>query len=423
MKICATTIVSVNYLAYARVLAQSVATHFPEADFIALVVDRRLPSHARLVEELPFEVVWAEELGLPDLERLAYQFEILELNTCLKPTFLKQLFDRGYDRVIYWDPDIRLYAHPGPIMEALTHASTVLTPHTVKPMMDGRQPSDIDLLRTGCYNLGFVAFRNDPGARALLDWWEDRCLTHGFNDRSLGTFVDQKWMDLAPSYFDAVSILTHRGCNVAYWNLHERRISGDADHLCSENVPLIFFHFSGVSAEFPQKLSKYQTRHELVTGSLLQLMVQDYCRALHECEHHRYAKIPYTFATLTNGVPVSPVMRRALAVVGRTEAQPFDAHSTMQQLLVSLHLAAGKAPTRGRVPQPKTHHAAFNPTDGRVVWFNRLLRILCRIIGVDRLYLVLRYVAFLMRGSNAAAALTDTPFELSNESRQGNIPE
>jgi hypothetical protein len=418
MKTCAVTIISANYLAYARVLADSIHTHFPEADVVALVVDRRLPSLATLADTLPFRVIWAEDLGLPDFERLAYQFDVLELNTCLKPTFLKHLLNHDYDTVVYWDPDIRLLAHPTPILEALELSSIVLTPHTVKPMMDGRRPSDLDLLRAGCHNLGFVALRNDANARAMLDWWEQRCLTYGFNDPSLGTFVDQKWMDLAPSYFDGVSLLKHRGCNVAYWNLHERAVSDATGSLRVGDEPLVFFHFSGVVAESPHVLSKFQNRHELTTGSVVHWLVQDYCRALRQSGHDEYARLAYTFGTLTNGVPLTWLMRRALGAVGQTAAHPFDADSDLQRRLVAARVTAAKPPARGTEPAVRITAANFDSSDRRVVWLNRLLRLLCLVVGVDRLLLILRYMAFLTRGSNFAAVLADVPFDLSHRSSQ-----
>jgi hypothetical protein len=411
MKTCAATIVSANYLAYARVLVQSISAEFPEADVVVLVVDRHLPPLAAVAEALPFEVVWAEDLGLPDFERLAYQFDVLELNTCLKPTFLKRLMDRGYDAVIYWDPDIRLHAHPTPILNALEQASIVLTPHTVQPMMDGHRPSDLDLLRAGSCNLGFIALRNDANARALLDWWEERCLSNGYNDPSLGTFVDQKWLDLAACYFDGVVFLKHRGCNVAYWNLHERTVSKRGETLYVGDHPLVFFHFSGVVAESPDTLSKYQDRHELVSGSVLHTLVQDYCRALRASAHDEYRKIPYSYGTLTNGVPVTGIMRRALGAVGNTEKHPFDAQSALQRVLASSHLAAMTPDERASASAARISSANVDFSDWRLVWLNRSLRMLCRVIGLERLQMFVRYVAFLTRGSNLAAVLTKAPFD------------
>ena len=53
-------------------------------------------------------VAYAQDLGLPDFERLAYKYDVMELSTALKPTFLKRMMAEGFERVVYLDPDIEL---------------------------------------------------------------------------------------------------------------------------------------------------------------------------------------------------------------------------------------------------------------------------------------------------------------------------
>ena len=59
------TIVSANYLAYARVLASSLAEHHPGAPLVVLLVDRVAGRFEPAVE--PFQLLEVEELPtLPD---------------------------------------------------------------------------------------------------------------------------------------------------------------------------------------------------------------------------------------------------------------------------------------------------------------------------------------------------------------------
>jgi hypothetical protein len=197
VKLCFATIVSPNYLAYARVLGDSVAQHAPDAEFRVLIVGRADPQVSAAVNKSGLDVIYANDLGLPDFDHLAYKFDIVEFNTALKPSFLKSLFALGFDRVVYLDPDIRLYSPPAPVVQALDDAQIALIPHALAPVMDGSRPSDIDFLRTGSFNLGFIGLRRGTQTFALLDWWEERCLSQGFNDPGFGTFVDQKWLVLA----------------------------------------------------------------------------------------------------------------------------------------------------------------------------------------------------------------------------------
>src|SRR4051812_21919176 len=99
----ACTIVSLNYLPYARVLCDSFQQFHPDCKFYVLVVDR---SPAVDLSHESFETIFVEELGIPNFLSYAFRYDILELNTNVKPTFLKHLHDRGIDQVIYFDPDI-----------------------------------------------------------------------------------------------------------------------------------------------------------------------------------------------------------------------------------------------------------------------------------------------------------------------------
>jgi hypothetical protein len=322
---------------------------------------------------------------------------------------------RGYDAAIYLDPDIRLFGHPDPVVEALLAASVVLTPHALAPLMDGRRPSDIDLMRNGVFNLGFIAIRRDSIGCALLDWWEDRCLSFGFNDAVEGLFVDQKWLNFAVCYFDRVHVLKHRGCNAAYWNLHERSVSQRDGRWLAGEDPLIFFHFSGVDPSDPSALSRYQNRHALADDTPLAQMVRGYCTALAAAKHPLYGALGYSFARLSDGRPITTLMRRALLCAGLDEAQPFDAESPFQKALV----ARGIAPRSSARPAKSVRVNAFNfdPSDLRVRSVNTMVRMVFRALGMERASLLLRYLTFLSRGSNLAAVLTRRPLVFDHRSR------
>jgi hypothetical protein len=354
-------------------------------------------------------------LDLPDLDRLFYKYDIVELNTALKPTFLKRTFAAGYQQVVYLDPDIRVFAPLDPVLAALRAADIVLTPHALAPAMDGMRPSDVDFLRTGAYNLGFIALKTSAQAAALLDWWESRCLGMGFNDPAFGVFVDQKWMDLVPCYFSSVHVLRHPGCNVAYWNLHERSVTAQpAGGHAVNGEPLVFFHFSGVVPHDPAVLSRHQTRHRLQAGSPLQHLVQEYCSALKEAGHARYRGIPYGFGALDDGTPVTPTMRRALVAVAYDEQQPFGAHSRLQQDL----RAAGITRAGGPPAAKPLNTLTFAPYDRRVRMMNGLLRATRRVIGLERLLALLRYAALLTREAHLPSVLLKRPLALDHRLRR-----
>ena len=412
LKNCAVTIVSGNYLAYARVLGASLAAAEPDFDFRVLIVDRKTPALLKAIRQSGLDATFAEELNLPDLERLFYKYDIVELNTALKPTFLKQTFALGYEHVLYLDPDIRVYAPLTPVLDALQDSSIVLTPHALNPVMDGLRPSDVDFLRTGVYNLGFIGLRASEQTTAMLDWWESRCLGLGFNDTAFGIFVDQKWINLVPCYFSSVHILRHPGCNVAYWNLHERQIEVRVDnHFHVNGSDLIYFHFSGVVPSNPSLLSKHQTRHNLQADSPLSALVQDYCQSLIELGHKQYANFAYGFGSLDDGTYVTPTMRRALLVVPYEEQQPFMADSRLQRELV----ASGITVLGRNVPTRSMNTMTFDAQNIKVRIANHLLRVAKSILGPERLLALLRYAGLMTRESHLVAVLLKRPLRLTHE--------
>ena len=121
-------------IAYARVLAASVRVYAAEAEFRVLVVDQPTPEIVEAVRLSGLHVTFAQDLDLVDFHELAYKFDLVELNTALKPTFLKAMLREGFDAAVYLDPDIELFAAPSPVYDALGEAAIVFTPHALALM-------------------------------------------------------------------------------------------------------------------------------------------------------------------------------------------------------------------------------------------------------------------------------------------------
>ena len=220
----ACTIASNNYLAYAKVWAESMRRHHPEAALYACIVDR--PDTNVAYSELPFETIFVQQLGIPVFENFAFRYDILELNTAVKPYLLSYLRDRlGHRRAFYFDPDIWVASPMPELVEALERHPIVLTPHIAEPLDDDERPQERLLRMAGIYNLGFVGFRLDSSTEKFLAWWSERLYRHCLNDLQQGLFVDQAWMDFAPAFVDRVGILRDPRYNVAYWNLPHRQLS------------------------------------------------------------------------------------------------------------------------------------------------------------------------------------------------------
>lgn len=301
-KHAAITIVSKNYLAFAITLAESYKTHHPDNDFIIVLADR---ADGKIGETIPCgaEVVEITDLKVPDISRFIYRYSIMELNTAIKPYALLSLLEqRGYESILYIDPDIYIYSPLHEVYSALESASIVLIPHMRNPTFDEKLPSDLSIIQSGTYNLGFIGLRKGKSTSALLSWWMEKLYIDCVVDLPRGLFVDQKWIDLVPGLFPDHKILYHPGYNAAYWNLHEREVSFENGRWLANRHPLAFFHFSGYVPYAPTTLSKHQNRHELAQLPHLKKLTDAYASELFRNEYEESSGWTYSFDTLLNGV-------------------------------------------------------------------------------------------------------------------------
>lgn len=402
----ACTIVSPNYLAYARTLSASYLKQHPEHRFFVLIVADLLPGDRKIFEEAGVTPVILADLGLEDLRREAMKYDILELNTNVKPTFMKYLFQAfNLENLVYLDPDIFVYSPLTPVFERLGEGATaVLTPHLTVPIDDEKLPGEQEMLYNGTYNLGFIAVRRCEESWRLLSWWERRCLDLGFSEGRTGLFVDQKWMNLAPGLFDNVTILRHPGCNMAYWNLHERTLTEDAaGYVVNDWARLCFFHFSGVVIDDPEILSKNTNRFTLAERPDLLKLFGAYKKTVLANKDAAREGIAYGFDRLTDGTVVTRLARRIYAKHQPRWAgeNPFDARAGFGVFAKKLGLVAGK------VPPAKATWKEFNSKDRRVEIVHRLLKITLRVLGPNRYELLMRYLSHIAVLRNQSVFLDD----------------
>lgn len=328
MKVAIYTIVSNNYLHFARTLLQSARTHHPDADLFCTIVDTDLgPAQAHADE---FSVLSLQDIDLPNLEAFTFKYTVLELNTAVKPWVMKALLARGYDAVLYIDPDIVVYQPLTDVLALLaTNADIVVTPHLLAPITDELKPTELDIRRAGTYNFGFCAVRPAANTLAFLNWWQSKLIDNCIVDVDRGIFVDQSWIDLVPGMFNKVAVLRHPGYNVAYWNLAQRTVEQLPSGQWSVNgQPLVFFHFSGFNPINPKPFSKHQNRFTLANMGPAATLATEYAAALITNGALTSSKLPYGFAMFSDGSRVPDAFRRFYlqdaALRTRVGLQPFD---------------------------------------------------------------------------------------------------
>jgi hypothetical protein len=392
------TIVSFNYLAYARTLCDSFLEANPGCEFYVLLVDR-LPSDFNRSGER-FELITVEELAIPAFSSVAFKYDILELNTNVKPTFLIALLDRGIEEVVYLDPDIFVYQELSPVFDALEKQVVVLTPHALSPFPDPQ--SEVTLLSAGAFNLGFIAVRNSPEARQFLSWWEVRCLNLAYDEPRTALFVDQKWISLVPCFFDSVAILKHRGCNMAYWNLHERQLSHhDGKWIVNGTDSLVFFHFSGISVDGDGRISKYTDDYTLENRPDLRQLFEDYRFKLIEHGIRDTCEGKYAFGSFDNGQFINRLTRSLYAANLERFAgeDPFSRSS-------KFYAWAKASRIFSEIESAKLFTSkSYSKDDRRVRFIHGALRLALRVLGADRYTMLMKYLSYISILRNQGYAL------------------
>jgi hypothetical protein len=303
------TIVAKNYLSFARVLGQSLQDHHPELKFVVVLADEVQGDFNPLDE--PYEIVPIEALGIPDLRRVCFKYSRLQVTIVAKPYLLRYLLDRGFHSAVFLDADVLVLHDLDPLLAASREYSISLTPHLLEPATCGSPIArELNILQSGVYNGGFVGVSRTTIARRFLAWWADRLQTHCRHAVTDGMHYDQRWLDFIPAFFDDVGIVRDPGCNVAYWNLPERRVEVRGPTVLASGRPCRFFHFSGFEPERPGGVTRY------VPGLMLDALgpaADLFERYLDLLDRHGYTttkKWPYAYDRFDNGDPIPEIARR-----------------------------------------------------------------------------------------------------------------
>jgi len=324
------TIISKNYLAHARTFTDSFLKNNPNGKVFLLLVD----SADELFEpkKEKFTLVNLEQIGIEDLESFCFKYTILEQNTGAKAHFLKYLFETyKLKKLAYFDPDILFSNSLENLWKLLDQKSIVLTPHVTEPIKDSKKPSEFDILRSGSYNLGFIALADTETTKNFLDWWKKHLLEHAHADVSRGLFNDQKWIDMVPSLFEDVYIIKHPGYNVAYWNLMQRKVEILNEKINVNGKPLYFFHFSGFHPENMKNVSKHQNRFSLNDLESAKPLFELYRDLLIENGYLDVKKWKCKFNYFDNGIRILDSARKVFADAleeGKKFKNPFSTTGT-----------------------------------------------------------------------------------------------
>jgi len=384
------TVCNIAYLPKALVLAGSLQEHH-QPRLKVILFDRK-----QEINPYPqtLDITWVEDLGLPEWKHLAFIYDIIEFSTSLKPFIALKLLEK-HARVIFLDPDTAVYSALDTILKDLDASPVVLTPHYTKPQPDTEGESDLGMMRFGSFNLGFFAVRQGVEASSFLNWWSKRCIDFCFMESQFGLSTDQKWVSIAPCFFDFLKISFNPGYNAAPWNTFERTLTRKkgGQYIVNNDYPLVFFHFSNFDHADPQYLNKRASSEAGKQYELLEELGYAYSTQLKL--HEDSMKRPlYSFDYMSDGSYISPTLRRAYVSIRSklpAVADPFDAHGPVGRFAIKNGLVS-KHDTK-RYQYPGLKDARNNQR--MLVFIYWIMRICLRVLGPNRFYDLSKLMVYL----------------------------
>lgn len=295
------TSICANYLHKARTLATSVKENIPDAKFFVCLVESAKLSKYNYQDF--DEIILAKDAWEGNFERFIFKHSIVEASTSVKGQFFRYLMKRfpKEEQFIYLDPDCYVYSDFIELKELLKTKPIILCPHLLQY---GNIDMELSSTAHGVYNLGFLAVNHSEEAIKFIDWWAERLYLFCYDDIQKGIFTDQKWVDLAPCFFDT-HIFKHRGYDFAPWSLYECGMTKENNNYFVKSDPLRFIHFSGYGDTAMMCMNKWLPKGEHPFKELY----KEYS-FLHDAnDEDKISKTPWSYAQYESGEEIDNNIR------------------------------------------------------------------------------------------------------------------
>jgi hypothetical protein len=408
------SIVAKNYIPLANALGDSIRQIHPDMPFFIIVADKE--DNVIRFDKQRYPIIHAADLGIEHLDEMAFKYNVTEFCTALKPFAFAYFFNQGFQRAIYFDPDIYVFSALDAIFDHLQQSPLVVTPHicTLQKTYTGLVPEGM-LMHVGIFNFGFCAIANTQSGRQIVEWWKIRLTDQCYADKIDGLHTDQKWMDFMPSLVDNIHIERGLGYNMAIWNWHERQLKDHQGQFWVENrldgsggMPLVFFHFSNFA--FNQAANPALFRPKYIQKFSDLYKVSDYyAKMLANESIAEYSRLyTYTYATFEDGSSISHFHRRLfrrLLDSGYTFAAPFStkAHGTFYEMLKK----NGLIPKATNASAGKINEQTYDSFDQKLLYVQRVAKLIKNTIGIDRYALLCKFAQRFVRPENQTFLLKE----------------
>ncbi|WNH11624.1 hypothetical protein [Thalassobellus suaedae] len=249
MKNIICTIITANYVHYALALHDSFLRFDSETEYCIFIssgeIDKTLKE---IVLSRGILIYYTKDFRGNNLaQELEEKYSVTNQDAYrwgMKSILILKLLEKGYNKVIYVDCDICFFNRFDFLWDELELNNILLSPHwrCSNPKIDLKNFRHNFL--DGIFNGGFIGATK--GGTAALTYWAELCLHNCEVNRDAGYYVDQRYLDILPTRFDNVGHITHKGCNVANWNIVDckRVLQKDGNVLINNSEAIIFIHFT-----------------------------------------------------------------------------------------------------------------------------------------------------------------------------------
>jgi hypothetical protein len=300
------TVTTKQYIFLAINMAKSVKMANPDARVMMCLVEEDYSQVYRHLEHFD-HVILAKELGFPNFYRHIFKHSGYEASGSFKAKLMHYALDKFKDEnmFIFVDSDMKIFGPLNEIPQALQQHDIILSPHILE------RGNNDGLYLAGIFNSGFFAIKRSEQSYHFLNWWADRIEKACFNEPEKGLFLEQKWLDHAPVFFK-IHVLKHPGYNVAWWNLHERKIELSNHGVYTVNgQPLKMFHFSGILKSEGNYIDFLNRRTGSEVGNPLGQLVHQYIKQLQNIGINFSKVVPWSYDFFINGKPIKMEARLA----------------------------------------------------------------------------------------------------------------
>ena len=285
-----------NTLPQARVWATSLRRRYPNARVMMVVVGAGVGGQAE-----PFESLTpADVTGSAPVE-FALRAGAERAAPRLSPLLLRHAIAEGAEIAVYLGAEVYVYDSLDPVLELARERGVVLARRLSTLPDDGERPNYADLLVAGRITSAFAAVASGDDGDRFLDWWSRRVQEQDG--------APARWLELAPDLFPSIALLDDQGCNVSYWNLHERPLAREGEKLFAAGRPLRFMDFSGVRPDRPYWLNDAGTRVCAIHVPVLAELCGEYCERVRGAGWSAPRERIADTGKLGNGLPMDELTR------------------------------------------------------------------------------------------------------------------